>query len=102
MTNKETLNCINNILISDLRYDESIDYQLTSYDIEWLENAKEAVEKQIAKKPTHEATLPRVCTCPNCRNSLDEFTEFNGKRYRVIVEFCKFCGQRLFWDGDTE
>ena len=28
---------------------------------------KEALEKQIPKKVTHEATLYRYCTCPTCK-----------------------------------
>ena len=60
-----------------------------------------ALEKQIPKKVTHEATLYRCCTCPNCKNVVDEYTDFLDKRVRVIVQHCKFCGQALDW-SDTE
>ena len=58
---------------------------------------KEALEKQIPKKVTHEATLYHCCTCPTCKNVIDEFTDFTGKKYRVTVQYCKFCGQKLDW-----
>ena len=54
-------------------------------------------EKLIPKKITHEATLFRCCTCPSCGNVVDEFTEFAGRRMRVISAYCKFCGQSLDW-----
>ena len=62
---------------------------------------KVALDRQISKNPTHEATLYRCCTCPTCKNVIDEFTEFAGKRVRVTVQHCKFCGQALDW-GSTE
>ena len=63
---------------------------------------KEAVEKQIPKKVTHEASIFECCTCPNCRNVVDEFTDFNGQRVRVTHNNCKFCGQALDFGSDTE
>ena len=64
---------------------------------------KESLEKQIPKKVTHEATLYRCCTCPTCKNVIDEFTDFTGNKYRVTVQYCKFCGQTLDWsDSNAE
>ncbi len=60
-----------------------------------------ALEKQIPKKPTHEATLYKCFTCPNCKNVVDEFIDFRGEKTRVITPYCKFCGQNLDW-GDKE
>lgn len=60
-----------------------------------------ALEKQIPKKVTHEATLYKNCTCPTCKNVIDEHTDFLDKRVRVTVQHCKFCGQALDW-SDTE
>lgn len=34
MTNEEAIKCIEDVLNSDYHYDESIGYQLTSYDFE--------------------------------------------------------------------
>lgn len=58
-----------------------------------------AVQKQIETKVTHEASLYRCCTCPSCKNVVDDFTDFNGKKVRVLNPFCKLCGQALDW-GD--
>lgn len=62
-----------------------------------------AVEKQIPKKVAHEATLYKCCTCPTCKNAIDEFIEFvpNQPRIRVETLYCKYCGQALDW-SDTE
>ena len=74
-------------------------------DSEFMELAKQmganALRKQIPKKVTHEATLYKCCTCPNCKNVVDEFTEFMGHRCRVTPVYCKYCGQALVW-SDTE
>lgn len=56
MTNKDAIKCIEDVLSSDYHYDESLGYQLTSDDFEWLEKAKKALEKQIppnAQKSSH-------------------------------------------------
>ena len=50
MTFEEAARCIEDVLNSDYNYDESLGYQLTSDDFEWLETAKEVLEKQIPKK----------------------------------------------------
>lgn len=58
-----------------------------------------AIKKQIETKVTHEASLHRCCTCPSCGNVVDEFTDFKGGKVRVIVPFCKLCGQSLDWSN---
>ena len=67
-------------------------------------NARElaisALEMQIPKKVTHEATLYKCCTCPNCKNVVDEFIEFMGNRCRVTPTYCKYCSQALDWCED--
>lgn len=65
---------------------------------------KEAVERQIPKKITHEATLQRCATCPTCKNVLDEFIEFipDQPKIRVTFTHCHFCGQALDWSGDND
>lgn len=47
MTNEEVINKIKDVLGSTLLYDDSIDYQLNTDDVEWLEKAKATLEKQI-------------------------------------------------------
>ena len=58
-----------------------------------------AIEKQIPKKITHEATLQICATCPTCKNVLDEFMEFvpGQPKIRVTSSYCHFCGQALDW-----
>ena len=77
---------------------EELYTQLTEELAVELDNA---IKKQIPKKLTHEATLPKCCTCPSCKNVVDEFETFWGQKIRVCVEFCKYCGQALDW-GDSE
>lgn len=64
---------------------------------EWLEEAKEILEKQTPKKITHTATLKTSCTCPNCGNCLDKFEKFGESIVRVKYQYCHFCGQALDW-----
>lgn len=71
------------------------------YELRAISIAIEAIDKQIPKKPTHEATLYHSCTCPTCKNVIDEFTNFKGEKVRIITNWCKFCGQALDW-SDTE
>ena len=66
-----------------------------------MKMAVEAIEKQIPKKLTHEATLYKCCTCQNCKNGVDEYKEFAVKKARVTYTYCHHCGQKLDW-GDTE
>lgn len=56
-----------------------------------------ALRKHTPKKVTHEATLYKCCTCPNCKNVVDEYTSLNGKIARVTYKYCHFCGQALDW-----
>ena len=70
-------------------------------NIKAFDIAISALEKQIPKKPTHEATKIECCTCPDCKNVIDEFETFWGQKIRVCVQFCKYCGQALDW-GDCE
>jgi ribosomal protein S27E len=53
---------------------------------------KEAVEKQIPKKPMHYDSVPHD-RCPNCRNAVKVFRDAHEYHY------CLYCGQRLKW-GD--
>ena len=68
-----------------------------------MHNAIVALEKQIPKKITHEATLKRCATCPTCKNVLDEFIELipGQPKIRVTFTHCHFCGQALDWSDDN-
>lgn len=96
MTPEEAINNIEEILNSVLNYDESIDYELTSCDFDWLEIAKAAVEKQMPKKPK-EFEIYDECTdysyptalCPKCNCEVD-------------TNFCYNCGQAIDWSENNE
>lgn len=103
MKKQEAINCIDDVMNSEYHFDESLGYQLTSDDFEWLEEAKKALEKQIPKMVTHEATLYKCCTCPNCKNVVDEFKKWGENTVRITYKYCYFCGQKLDWgDHQTE
>lgn len=77
-----------------------------SQNIESLEMAKQAVEKQIPKKPDTE-TINRGIDisgeyeiysnyiCPNCKNVVGDYE--NEEHY---YDFCPDCGQALDWSED--
>lgn len=99
MTPEEAINNIKDVLSSDLNYDESIDYQLTSDDIDWLEKAKEALEKQIPKKVKYlnrhgggsDLYNKDYFNCPSCGRRL---------RNKQKDKYCPNCAQALDWsDG---
>ena len=80
MTDKDALACIEDVLGSTVCYDESLDYELYSDDFDWLEKAKEAVEKQIPKKPVE---VRNEIVCPTCK---------------ILVgssPYCRYCGQAI-------
>lgn len=58
MTTQEAIANIDEVLNSTLNYDDTLDYQLTTDDCDWLEIAKSALEKQIPKKQEYD--------CKNC------------------------------------
>lgn len=49
---KDVIQSIDNVLNSDYRYDETIGYQLTSDDFEWLRTAKSVLEDRWIKDKT--------------------------------------------------
>ena len=66
MTRNEAIERINDVLNSEYHYDETLGYQLTSDDIEWLEKAKEALQERrwisVREKPPEESGKYLVCT----------------------------------------
>ena len=109
MTVQEAINNIDDVLSSTVNYDESIDYQLTSDDIDWLEKSKEALEKQIPRKPILKetkcfdgSTADFVFICSVCNQTICIEPEDD-----VIADYIKeeyshcHCGQALDW-GDIE
>ena len=95
MTPREAIENINNILDSPYLCDESIDYQLTTDDIECLEMSKQALEKQIPKKPI-QTSQPCFYWCPHCGSAIKKRIEHSVR----IIENCPFCGQALDWSNN--
>lgn len=83
MTNGEAIKKIDDVLSSDYHYDETLGYQLTSDDFEWLEEAKKALEKQILKKPM---INERKIQCINGHNQPTQH-----------YKYCPMCGQLMDW-----
>ena len=95
MTVEEAIRNIDEVLSSECHYDETLEYQLTSFDFEWLEKSKQALEKQIPKAPIQNRKerirYTSAYSCPCCGRG------FAGTG---IADYCYHCGQALRW-GDT-
>ena len=66
---------------------------------EMFKIAADACQKRTSTMVTHEASIYACCTCPSCKNVVDEFTEFvPGQKIRVQAQWCKYCGQALKWE----
>lgn len=95
MTSEEAIKNIEEVLDSTINYDESLDYELTSCDFEWLEKSKEALEKQLPKKPNYEGDgydengelIYDTWICPTC----EENYEVDYEEY----DYCPHCGQAI-------
>lgn len=91
MTNEEAINCIDDILQSTIQNDETLEHQLSSFDFDWLEKAKAALEKQI-----------------NAPLTLDEVKELKygdivwlkyiKDNYLQIIQFVEISGTFLTFD----
>jgi hypothetical protein len=64
---------------------------------EVLDCCYKAICKQTSTKVTHEASLFKCCTCPDCKNVVDEFEKWGDKKVRIMPTFCRYCGQALDW-----
>lgn len=82
------LDAIDDVLSSPVHFDESLEYELTTADFDWLEVAREAVEYSI----------PKFVACPK------GWQGYGGTRYycptckkaaRQNELFCHNCGQSL-------
>lgn len=101
MTPQEAIKNIDDILDSPYLCDESIDYQLTTDDIECLEKAKEALEKQIPKKPYKiKEHKQNDYYCAICKCYLGDEMELQNACLQP--KYCEHCGQKLSWESDTE
>lgn len=98
MTNEEALKVINrNIVVAIQDWDDPTD-EYQREQAEGLQKAKEALEKQIPKKPN--ATRHYTCIvyrCPVCGKLLTTYYPgmnlFTGDR----TKFCDDCSQKIDW-----
>lgn len=81
MTDREAIEAIEIVLGSDYNYDETIGYQLTSDDFEWMEMAKVALQERIDRKKGCEWCIG---FCP----------DVTGDPY-ADCRFCPMCGRKL-------
>ena len=97
-TPQEAIDNIDEVLNSTVYYDESLEYEISSYDFDWLETAKSALEKQIPKKPKNYLVNMKHIDflCPNCKKRIISKVDGEwvaGKNQK----FCDNCGQALDW-----
>lgn len=93
MTNEEAIKDLKNLL----EHADAVGF--AGSEIEALEIAIEAIEKQILKKPDLEGDgyyngelIIDTWICPSC-----------GMKYEIDVddyEFCPHCGQALYWSNE--
>ena len=97
MTAEEAIKTIQ-VAVAEVEWNYPLDYSIA------FKTAIEALEKQIPKKITHEATLQRCATCPTCKNVLDEFIEFipGQPKIRATFAHCHFCGKALDWSENND
>lgn len=83
-------------LIKALAYDRD-QYQKGYQD--GVRNCEHRMGRLIPKKVTHEATLYRDCTCPNCGNVVSKYETWGDDIcVRITLQYCIYCGQALDWE----
>lgn len=108
MTIQKAMDCIEEILHSAIRDDNSIAYELDTDDCDWIEMAKSALEKQIPKKPITETINRGISAsgeydivvnylCSNCLTVVGDY-----KANEAFYKFCPECGQALGWAEAVE
>ena len=102
MTVEDAIKNIDDVLNSDYHYDETIGYQMTSDDFEWLEKSKEALEKQIPKNPVKKNPIAYSKTRDGkCHYDYDYHCPLCDKKlYNNLEHHCP-CGQAIDW-SDAE
>ena len=88
MNTQEAIDRINDVLNSEYHFDETIDYQLTSDDFEWLEMARAALEQ----------ITPKFVLCPKGFQGIRD-TRFYCPACKSLTRqreiFCHKCGQAV-------
>ena len=102
MENIEVIKCIDDVLNSDYHYDESLGYELTSDDFEWLKKAKQELEKGTSKQIEEQTEDDREFidyVCPNCKTTLQQKMKGATRTTIFKYKYCHWCGQKLDWGG---
>ena len=95
-TPQKAIDSIDEVLNSTIDYDESLEYEISSYDFDWLEIAKSALEKQIPKKPYKtKEHKQNNWYCSTCKCYLGDDMELQNACLQP--KFCEHCGQRIDW-----
>ena len=96
MTYEEAIKQINSLILNSESFSKESD-DIWEQDIEALNIAKAALEKQIPKK--YEIWNGQDC-CPNCK-ALFGSDETRKHLISWKMDYCKYCGQAIDW-SDTE
>lgn len=89
MTNEEAIKTIR-VAIAEVEWDYPLDYAIA------FETAIEALEKQIAKKPTtldrknENGMIDLTFKCPAC----------NAFFFGTTANYCRLCGQKFSWSDE--
>lgn len=108
---KTAIERIEEVLSSEVHYDESIEYQLTTDDVDWLEASKTALQKQKPMKPnlvygektnTHRYGRLISFHCPSCGRFIVAMYETDVERGGGIsndLRGCSKCLQAIDFTG---
>ena len=98
---EEAIDRINDVLNSTYLFDESIDYQLTSDDFDWLEKTKAELEARIPKKPTpHKIDIEGGVKIGNViwgKNTTAYRCPCCDELISKVYLYCYKCGQAIDW-----
>lgn len=96
MDNKKAIQLLDELLLRGNFTDQFGDMEDSSPYEEAVEIARQAIEKQIPKKPRKEKYFyGKIYYCPLCKKLI-------GKDAFVLTSSCQSCGQTLDWSDENE
>lgn len=96
MDAKMAIEAIEDVLSSTVNYDESLEYQLTTYDIDWLEEAKRALKNQNRKSEF----CNLLGKCLVYSESLDDYNKMRkGLKYAGAKDFAEMLKDQIITDS---
>lgn len=97
MNNRDAIQLLDELLLRSDFTDQYGDMEDSSPYEEAVEIAKEAIEKQIPKKPREETYFyGKIYYCPLCEKSIGKVD------FVLLSPFCQRCGQAIDWSGEYE